>query len=300
MKFGRSSRQAHSDPCSSLRTRRRPGRVRIFRSLPATRKSAATGAPIAYATGPGLAAGANRVDQPRAVAHTQFGILGRRRLHRSGRRRLESRRDTVGTLAAAVTSTTIQGHGGVGKSSLAREYARRFQDHYDYIWWIPAQEADTLIGSLAALAVKLDPTIEEDKSKKEPSDRARYAVEAAGRQAGAMKESQQTRPWLLIFDNCEDPSLVNDGIPQAGAHCLITSRLQAWPPGMGQIDLTVLPPASSSLLLATLSGRAVMTISSTLPAHLTACRSRSTTPLPCCDRMRFLAPGISRTSWLNT
>ena len=59
---------------------------------------------------------------------------------------------------AAVTQVSraaVQGMGGVGKTSLAVEYAHRFRNLYDGVWWCPAETRTGLMTSLAALAVEL-------------------------------------------------------------------------------------------------------------------------------------------------
>jgi hypothetical protein len=60
---------------------------------------------------------------------------------------------------AAVTQVgraAVQGMGGIGKTSLAVEYAHRFRSLYDGVWWCPAQTHRGLLTSLAALAVELE------------------------------------------------------------------------------------------------------------------------------------------------
>jgi hypothetical protein len=66
---------------------------------------------------------------------------------------------------AAVTQMSraaVQGMGGVGKTSLAVEYAHRFRHLYDGVWWCPAEKRTGLMTSLAALALEFEVTSSED------------------------------------------------------------------------------------------------------------------------------------------
>jgi hypothetical protein len=59
---------------------------------------------------------------------------------------------------AAVTQVgraAVQGMSGVGKTSLAVEYALRFRNLYDGVWWCPAETRTGLMTSLATLASEL-------------------------------------------------------------------------------------------------------------------------------------------------
>ncbi|CAG7824577.1 unnamed protein product, partial [Allacma fusca] len=49
----------------------------------------------------------------------------------------------------------IQGFGGIGKSEIARVYAQRYHNDYDYIVWFDAQSEISLISSFAKLAKRL-------------------------------------------------------------------------------------------------------------------------------------------------
>ena len=68
------------------------------------------------------------------------------KLHKS----LQDDKKTAVTQAAA-----IHGLGGIGKTQLALEYAKQYQDQYDLVWWLRAEDESTLVPDLAELAVPL-------------------------------------------------------------------------------------------------------------------------------------------------
>ena len=108
----------------------------------------------------------------------------------------------------------LTGIWGAGKTQLAATYARaRLADSWRLIAWINARNSETLLAGLAAVA------------------------EAAGLSAGGSRQGpadagQAVRDWLeadgsfrlLVFDDVEDPGLLQPFVPAAGeARILITS-----------------------------------------------------------------------------
>ena len=106
---------------------------------------------------------------------------------------------------------TLAGGAGVGKSELAREFAHRFAYDYDVVWWIPAQDRETVQAALGELAEEIN------------------AVDGAGAAEAALAALSASRGavarWLLIYDNADDADVLTGLQPRPGSgHVLITSR----------------------------------------------------------------------------
>jgi tetratricopeptide (TPR) repeat protein len=117
---------------------------------------------------------------------------------------------------AAVLPHTLHGLGGVGKSQLAIEYARRFQADYELVWWIPAEDEVSTRRSFVSLARRL--------SLPESNDWT-YTVETV---LDNLRIGRPTPNWLLIYDGAEDPSMLRKYLPSGSGHVLVTSRNQNW------------------------------------------------------------------------
>ncbi|MFF5180662.1 FxSxx-COOH system tetratricopeptide repeat protein [Micromonospora sp. NPDC000316] len=106
---------------------------------------------------------------------------------------------------------TLTGGAGVGKSELAREFAHRFAYDYDVVWWIPAQDRETVQTGLGALADEIKAV--------DSTGAAEAALKALVAPDGAFQR------WLLIYDNADDADVLTGLRPQDGVgHVLITSR----------------------------------------------------------------------------
>jgi NB-ARC domain len=93
------------------------------------------------------------------------------------------------------------GLGGMGKTQLSIQFARKFVNTYSSIFWLNAKDENTLKASLAALAAQV---VENYIS---------LSVNGAQEQERMAQQAQQwlSRPnndrWLLVYDNYDDPRL---------------------------------------------------------------------------------------------
>src|SRR5581483_577539 len=81
----------------------------------------------------------------------------------------------------------LQGLGGVGKTSLAIEYAHRFRDLYAGVWCCPGETRAGLLASLAAFAVALGAAAADEGN-----------IEKAAK-AAMHRLAEQRANWLLIY-----------------------------------------------------------------------------------------------------
>ncbi|MET0133581.1 MAG: tetratricopeptide repeat protein [Kibdelosporangium sp.] len=159
----------------------------------------------------------------------------------------ESELDTMravftGTVARdAPTTMVLTGMGGVGKTSLARAYARNHRADYGVVWWIRAEEAATVDGDFRTLLEILAP---HDAGEIRDAVAAVHALLA-----------DQPRPWLVILDNVPDVAAARGLVPAAGTgHVLITSQATAhWPSGRTVVAVEPLAQEASIDLLTSVS-----------------------------------------------
>lgn len=126
---------------------------------------------------------------------------------------------TVMRLTALTRPQAITGLGGIGKTQIAVEYAYRCreQGHYIHTFWLNADNEEALIASFTALAALL-PSF---PAKDEQDQRKLIA---------AIKHwlEQCPQPWLLIVDNANELSIVQDYLPQWGHGSIVfTTRNDA-------------------------------------------------------------------------
>ncbi|MGP4024064.1 FxSxx-COOH system tetratricopeptide repeat protein [Actinomadura sp. 3N407] len=156
---------------------------------------------------------------------------------------LAATRDALDDGPVALVPESGHRLGGEGTSRLAAEYAHRYADEYDLIWWIPAAQATVAWASLAALAGRL-------AGGGARHGTAAQALRALGAGAAA------GRP-LLIYDDAADPREIEPLMPHAASgaftgHVLVTGGdAAAWAAGHTVIRVGRLDRADSVALLRT-------------------------------------------------
>ncbi|MFC4066705.1 FxSxx-COOH system tetratricopeptide repeat protein [Actinoplanes subglobosus] len=129
-----------------------------------------------------------------------------------GRAAQLARLDAVLEQPETVVVQAVHGLGGVGKSTLAAEWAWRHRDRYRPVWWIDADTAAAIDAGLAALAAALQTTAT-----------AGLPLEVLRERAVQWLASHDG--WLLVLDNVDDPRDVAAVVGRVGTgRVLVTSR----------------------------------------------------------------------------
>jgi tetratricopeptide (TPR) repeat protein len=176
-----------------------------------------------------------------------WGSVPQRNKNFTGRESLLGElRDRLTGKVTAVLPHTLHGLGGVGKTQLAIEYAYRFAENYDLVWWVSADQQPLARSALAALAPKLG------LSGIAPG-RLEEAVPAV---LDALRTGRPYARWLLIFDNADQPETIRDLIPQliegsshSPGHVLVTSRNHRWESQADVVEVDVFTRVESLAFL---------------------------------------------------
>jgi DNA-binding SARP family transcriptional activator len=135
----------------------------------------------------------------------------------------------------------LTGLGGVGKTSLARAYAQRYQSHYGLVWWVRAEDPEAVPGEFRAL---LDIVAPQYAEHTHDPVQAVHAVLA-----------NRTGSWLLVIDNIAEPEALHGLLPATGhGDILVTSRAGTWPDRQIMLSVQPLAPPHATRLVTALSG----------------------------------------------
>jgi tetratricopeptide (TPR) repeat protein len=138
----------------------------------------------------------------------------------------------------------VHGLGGVGKSSIAREYGWRKRDLYSVVWWLNAQTEDGIIDGLLRLGKMFVHGLDQLADRRVAAQRVINSV------LGGFD-----KPVFLVFDNLEDERLLRRWLPRTGARALATSRDAALSADFTTISLPVWSLEISAVYLQRASGR---------------------------------------------
>jgi tetratricopeptide (TPR) repeat protein len=163
------------------------------------------------------------------------------------------------TMTALTQPVAAHGLGGVGKSTLARQYAWHAaqENLYAGIWWLNAErsQAGTFDGIERGL-VELRRIVYPHLPM--PSELGPAAREMLSH----LSDLGAERPWLLIYDNVDDVQIATRGkwpVP-ANVRLLITSRRRAFPAGVTGIEVAKWESDDAASYLLEASARPDMTV----------------------------------------
>jgi tetratricopeptide (TPR) repeat protein len=169
------------------------------------------------------------------------------------------RKELLGSIAGALAgggraavTQVLQGVGGVGKTSLAVEYAYRHRGRFDTVWWVRAEHPATLLGDLTDLAVTL--------GLADPGEASQQLAVTAVR-----RWLDDHDRWLLVLDNAQAPDMATGlEVPLAGlvnllpqvlhGQVLVTSRDASWEEHASLAELEVFTPEEAVAFLLARSG----------------------------------------------
>ena len=145
------------------------------------------------------------------------GGLPPRNSHFVGREDLLSTvRELLGNGPVALTPSADHQLGGTGRTQLAAEYAYRYADTYDLVWWIPAEQTAGMRAALVGLAQRLG------------LPEARDINRTLGAVRDALSRGEPYRNWLVVFENANRPEDITPYLPSGAGHVLVTSRNPRW------------------------------------------------------------------------
>jgi hypothetical protein len=134
---------------------------------------------------------------------------------------------------SALVPQALHGLGGIGKSQLAVEYAYRYQDEYQLVWWVQANDERSVRRSLVSLAKRLH--LPESADVQDTVDNV----------LDVLRRRDPYSSWLIIYDDAPEPGVVGPYLPSGVGHVIVTSRSRTWASESNAIEVDVFSPEES-------------------------------------------------------
>jgi hypothetical protein len=136
-------------------------------------------------------------------------------------------------------SVALVGGGGVGKTTIALEYAWQHAQEYGLVAWLHAEDETTLTADYVEMAARVG-VAATDRDEAKAFFRQWLATHAG---------------WLIVFDNAVSADAVRECLPERiRGHVVITSRERGWWQLAAELPVDRLPQDDAVTLLRDLTG----------------------------------------------
>lgn len=146
----------------------------------------------------------------------------------------------------------LVGPAGAGKSTVARVVAAAARDRGHHVWWVTARDPNQVVRGMLAVATQLGAPVTDLN--------ALQADPASGAELLWRRLDGSPTPWLLVFDDADDPALLEisaDGPgswvrPSSAGTVLVTSRVldpAGWGGSAVRVPVGDLPPEAGALVV---------------------------------------------------
>jgi tetratricopeptide (TPR) repeat protein len=144
---------------------------------------------------------------------------------------------TLRTSKTPALAGALSGMSGVGKTQAVVEYAYRYRDDYQHVFWVSSDTYETLLTDVVTITdlLQLPGKNAQDQSA---------ATDAFKRWL------QQHSHWLLIFDNADNLTLIRNVLPvDAKGHVLLTTQAYALGGLARRVDIEKMAHEEGALFL---------------------------------------------------